>query len=127
MKCVAVTRDGNPCRASALRGKRKCALHGIRGLARALGQRGGSRRARAQNLGEQLLQMPAPTTMQDARLLLGESLRELRAGKLPPKIAHAVSTLAGVFLRAAELGDLELRVSALEGRSVRGEKNVRPN
>jgi hypothetical protein len=63
-----------------------------------------------------LLQLTPPQTAIDVRVLLGQSLAELRSGKLRPQLAHAISALAGSFLRAVFVGDLEARVGVLESR-----------
>jgi hypothetical protein len=123
MRCRATTKAGRQCRAAAIGRTRRCVMH-TRGLPERLGAQGGRNRNYRP---DDLLVMPAPATAADCRALLAQSLAELRQGKLSPKLAFAVASLAGVFLRATELGDLESRVAALEGRTFRGEQNVRPD
>src|SRR5262249_14460431 len=42
----------------------------------------------------------------DVTTLLATTINEVRQGKLDPKVANAVGYLAGVLLRALEVGDL---------------------
>ena len=50
----------------------------------------------------------------DLRDLLGQSIVEIRTGKLDPKLANSISYLGAGFLRAMELADLERRLADLE-------------
>jgi hypothetical protein len=61
-----------------------------------------------------LREFAAPKTAADLRGLLAESIVEIRAGKLDPRIATAVGYLGASFLRALEVSDVENRLDALE-------------
>jgi hypothetical protein len=50
------------------------------------------------------------------RKLLGVTIVEVRRAQIDPRAASAIASLASTFLKAAELGDLENRVRALEQR-----------
>lgn len=122
MKCEAKAASGKRCRANALRGARRCALHS--GRARELGRLGGSARPRFSV--SDLMQLCAPENAIDCRRLLGVSIAEVRTGKMTTGMAHAIGSLAAVFLKAVDLGDLETRVMRLEQLSE--ERNARkPN
>ena len=57
----------------------------------------------------------APKTATDLRELLAESIIEIRAGKLDPRVANALGYLGASYLRALEVSDVESRLDALEG------------
>ena len=78
-----------------------------------LGSRGGRRRTGYRQDG--LKEFAAPKTGADVRDLLAESIVELRAGKLDPKVANALGYLGTSLLRALEIADIEQRLGALEG------------
>jgi hypothetical protein len=112
MQCQHRKRDGKQCGAAALRSKTHCALHSEPGRAAALGSKGGRRRS-VYRPGD-LREFAAPQTAADLRDLLAESLIELRAGKLDPRVANALGYLGASYLRALEISDLESRLDALE-------------
>jgi hypothetical protein len=63
---------------------------------------------------EVLLQLAPPTTAVDVRILLGQSLAEVRAGKLNSQLAYAISSLTTAFLRALDFSEYEQRLVKLE-------------
>ncbi|MFZ0321592.1 MAG: hypothetical protein WAL56_20880 [Candidatus Sulfotelmatobacter sp.] len=65
---------------------------------------------------EDLRQFEAPKTAADLRDLLAESIVEIRAGKLDPKIANALGYIGVSYLRALEVSDVQERLAALETR-----------
>jgi hypothetical protein len=105
-------RDGSDCGARALTGKECCALHADPGKAAELGRKGGRRRAIYAP--DRLKDFAAPKDAADLRDLLAQSIIEMRAGMLDPKLANAISYLGMGFLRAVELADLEKRLADLE-------------
>jgi len=113
MQCEQKKRDGKQCGAPRLAGKKYCAIHAEPGRAAALGSRGDRRRA-AFSPGD-LREFAAPRTAADLRELLAESIIEIRAGKLDPRIANALGYLGASYLRALEVSDIEERLDALEG------------
>jgi len=123
MQCQAKAASGKRCRANALRGSRRCALHS--GRARELGRLGGSARPRF-SVGN-LMELLAPETAIDCRKLLGISIAEVRTQKMTTGMAHAIASLAGVFLKAADQGDLESRVQRLEQVSEERKHASKPN
>ena len=67
------------------------------GRAAELGSRGGRRRARFSP--DNLRLVPAPKTAADVRDLLAQSMVELRAGELDPRIASSICSLVAEFLK----------------------------
>jgi hypothetical protein len=96
-------------------------MHAEPGRAAALGSKGGRRRA-VYSPGE-LREFAAPKTAADLRELLAESIIEIRAGKLDPRIANALGYLGASYLRALEVSDIESRLDAL-GVTQRGEERA---
>jgi hypothetical protein len=105
MQCQKKKREGTRCGAHALAGKQYCALHSEPGRAAVLGTKGGRRRTVYSPEG--LKQFATPKTAAELRELLAESIIEIRAGKLDPKIANALGYLGASYLRALEMSDLE--------------------
>jgi hypothetical protein len=68
----------------------------------------------------------APKTAADLRDLLAQSIVEIRAGKLDPKLANSISYLGTGFLRALEISEIEPRIEALE-REVEAAKQAAVN
>lgn len=112
MRCQKPKRDGSQCKASALTGKKFCALHSDPNRAAELGSRGGRRRAAFSP--EDLKLLPAPKSAAEARDLLAQSMIELRAGQLDPRIATALGSLVPVFLTCLEMCTIEETVEPLE-------------
>jgi hypothetical protein len=113
MRCEATARTGERCKAAALAGGRKCSLHSNPDRARTMGKKGGAVR-RVTHPAEVLLQLSPPTSAVDVRVLLGQSLAEVRAGRLSPTLAYAISSLSTAFLKAIDVGDYEARLVQLE-------------
>jgi hypothetical protein len=78
-----------------------------------MGKKGGAVH-RVTHPAEVLLQLLPPTTAVDVRILLGQSLAEVRAGRLTPQLAYAISSLSTAFLKALDVGDFEARLENLE-------------
>jgi len=112
IRCQKTKRDGNTCKASALIGKKYCALHSDDGRAAELGSKGGRRRS-VYKPGD-LREFTAPKTASDLRDLLAESIVEIRAGKLDPRVGNALGYLGASYLRALEVSEIESRLDALE-------------
>src|SRR5260370_2260638 len=121
MQCTQKKRDGSRCKAMALAGQKHCALHAEPGRAAELGGKGGRRRAIYNP--DNLKDFAAPKTAADLRDLLAESIIEIRAGKLDPRVANALGYLGASYLRALEVADIESRLDALEAFQ-RGEQRV---
>jgi len=62
----------------------------------------------------------------DLRDLLAESIIEIRAGKLDPRVANALGYLGASYLRALEVSDVESRLDALEATLRAQERAILP-
>jgi hypothetical protein len=122
MQCQTKKRNGKQCRARALAEKQHCALHADPGRAKELGSKGGRRRTVYRP--DALKEFVAPKTAADVRDLLAESIIEIRAGKLDPKVANALGYLGTSLLRALEVADVERRLDLLARQSLREEDMV---
>jgi hypothetical protein len=122
MQCQHQKRDGKRCRAAALKLQTRCAIHAQPGRAAEIGSKGGRRRA--VYCSGDLKDFAAPKTAADLRELLAESIIEIRAGKLDPKLANALGYLGASYLRALEVSDVEDRLDALELTQRMQERNI---
>jgi general stress protein YciG len=111
-RCQATTKAGRRCAAPAVRGGNYCPFHADPSRAAELGRKGG-RRGTNFSL-ERLKQVPSPKNAADLRDLLAQSIVELRAGELEPRVANSISYLGSGFLRAIEIADVEARLQTLE-------------
>src|SRR5271169_5866871 len=125
MQCHNKKRDGKRCGAPALSGQARCAIHAEPGRAAQLGSKGGRRRA-VYRPGD-LKDFAAPRTAADLRELLAESIIEIRAGKLDPRVANALGYLGASYLRALEVSDVESRLGALEMAQLTQERAILPS
>lgn len=114
MQCEHKSEDGKRCGAAALKAKTRCSLHADPGRAAALGSKGGRGRRRSVFKAGDLREFAAPKSAADLRELVAESIIEIRAGKLDPRIANALGYLGGSYLRALEVSEIESRLDALE-------------
>jgi hypothetical protein len=103
MKCHAKNRAGRPCAAPVVRGTKLCVMHS--GRAAELGSKGGRRRAVLSP--DNLKELPVPETAAELRDMLAQSIVEVRAGKVDPKVANSISYMAASFLRAVEADGLK--------------------
>jgi len=116
LRCEAKTRDGTPCKARPNSGGAFCTFHDPqRAAAQAAGrQEGGRRRSQPR------LALPAELpdlTVADVRdvcPLLSDTINRVRKGFLDPRIANTIGYLAGVLIRAFEVGDIAERIARLE-------------
>jgi hypothetical protein len=58
-----------------------------------------------------------PQTAADLRDLLGQSIVEIQAGTLDPKLANSISYLGAGFMKALEVSDTARRLAALEEKA----------
>jgi hypothetical protein len=114
-RCLATTKDGNPCAAKPWRGD-YCRWHSpqLAAQRREWSRRGGasrSNKARARKglAGEAL-------TMPEVSGLLSRALRKVEAGTMEPGVATAMATLARALVATQEAGVVEERLAALEER-----------
>jgi len=107
-QCQATRKDGRPCTAFAVR-QGRCVGH----LPSAIEARrkGGRQRARIARLHSLV-----PTRLLTVYDALDDALKEVHGGKIDPRIATAMASLAGAMVRVLTAGELEERVRRLESR-----------
>lgn len=116
-RCAASCSGGGRCRGAPVAGSQYCSFHdpGRAGAVAAGRSAGGERRSRPRAV---VSASEADVEVRDAKgvcRLLSITINDVRKGRLDPKIANTVGYLAGVLVRAIEVGDLEERLAALEG------------
>jgi hypothetical protein len=123
-QCEAQTQAGTRCRGQALTGSAYCFAHDTaQAEARAEARRRGGRAAirGATVLPEDTPDLPL-ASVADVTALLGQSINEVRKGKIDPRVANAVGYLGNILLRALEGGELARQLEELR-REVEELKN----
>jgi hypothetical protein len=118
MQCNHRKRDGTRCRASAIADSGKCLFHDpARAAERAAGRKQGgiSRSKPAATLSPNTADLPLQSVA-DVVAALGQTINQVRTGKLAVNVGNCLGVLAGVLLKAIEGGDLEQRLAALEAK-----------
>jgi hypothetical protein len=110
--CTAKTKSGTPCKAHAVRGKNFCLLHLNPENAVNLGRRGGHRRAIYSP--DALTPFAAPTNVHQQAAILAQVQVEVHQGKLDPRVASTIGTLAGAYLNALEIIEFGSKLQQLE-------------
>jgi hypothetical protein len=110
VRCEATTKGGKRCTAWSLRGGRFCSMH-VEGRARLLGQLGGKARVFDPS---KLKVFGDARDAKGLKEVLARSISETRSGRMDPRAATAVSTLAATFLKAVDQGDLSDKIAKLE-------------
>jgi hypothetical protein len=112
MRCSSKRKDGQQCRAAALSGQPCCHFHSRPGRAAELGSKGGKRRAifRAENLKH----FAPATSAAELAAVVGQTLCDVRDGRLDAKTGNAVGCLAGCLLSVIKADSLETRMAAVE-------------
>ncbi len=113
VRCSAPTKAGNACPQFAMVGETRCALH-IPGNAQRFGQRGGARRAIFDP--SELTPFAAPTSAREQAAILAQLQVETHQGKIDPKVASTISTIANAYLSALELVEFSEQLKELEER-----------
>jgi len=112
--CRHVKEDGMPCRAKTRPGVDYCFFHDPdRAEERAAAREAGGRARKAAVLPEDTPRRPVKTAG-DVIDLLSETINQVRTGALDPRVGNCVGYLSGIVLKAAEQGELEERLAALE-------------
>lgn len=110
--CSATTKQGTPCRAPAAASSPYCALHGNPGRAAELGRLGGRKNRHYVETAD--VAFTPPSTPEEVKNILAQTMVEVRAGKLHPQIGHTITYVAGALMKAIEGTDLQHRVARLE-------------
>ena len=112
MRCSSQRRDGERCKANAINGQQCCFLHSSPGKASELGRTGGARR-RVYDL-SRLKHFPPAKNATDLVAVAGQTLVDVRSGKIDVKVANAIAGLAGVMMKLLEASTFEERLTRLE-------------
>ncbi|MFC1950981.1 hypothetical protein ACFLXN_01050 [Chloroflexota bacterium] len=108
--CKANRADGRPCQARAIK-KGFCFAHSpeLADKAREARILGGKNKAKSKRLEKMM-----PTRLSPILETLEDTMTEVRGGRLAPKTATAMATLANAIVRVLTAGELEQRVRDLE-------------
>jgi len=98
-RCQGVTRNGTACTAWAMEGG-LCYFHANPDKAAELGRNGGRHRKHTYEQGTKDIAPPASAA--DVKRMLAETMAEVKAGKMDPKVASTVAYIATVLLLAYE-------------------------
>ena len=110
--CSAKTKRGTECKASRIFNSRFCAFHSDPTRAAELGRAGG--RKNRHYLETEEVNIAPPSTPEDVKNLLAQAMADVRALKLDPRTAGALTYMAGALLKALESTDLQQRITRLE-------------
>src|SRR3954447_11631971 len=108
--CQGTRRDGSPCQAAGLLDGWCWAHHPDRAAERQAAREKGGRAKSAAARAEKLV----PAVLRPVLDTLLTSIEEVKAGTLDPRVAGALSSLAGAVIRVYQVGTLEERIGALE-------------
>ncbi len=111
-RCTEIRKDGTPCTAFAVRDG-LCVGHLPESKeARRKGGLSSSKQARLAKL--------VPARLQPIFHLLEKAMTEVHDGKLDPKQAQAMASLAGAMVRVLTAGEMETRLRDVEGALKKG-------
>ena len=111
-RCQAKTKAGRPCAAPAIRGSAYCALHSDPNRAAELGRKGGARNRKVYD--GDVGTVSVPESAGDVRRMLAETMADIRAGRMDPKLGSTLGYLGIALLRALEVAEIEQRLKRLE-------------
>lgn len=123
--CKATRRDGEPCKAQAGEGSDFCFFHdpARRDAARQVQKRGGQTGKAAtlaptdlkpwRGVAGEVTVLRSPS-LPDLVNLLGDTIDDVRVGRLDPRVANSVGYLAGIILKALQFEAFEERLAAIE-------------
>lgn len=123
--CKATRRDGEPCKAQAGEGSDFCFFHDpARATEARQVQKRGGQTGKAATLDTTAMKpwrgqagevtvLRSPS-VPDLVNLLGDTIDDVRVGRLDPKVANSVGYLAGIILKALQFEAFEERLTAIE-------------
>jgi len=115
MQCAAMTRDGRPCSAPARTGGQFCFMHDPSlGAARAEARKRGGRRQRVEHAGDPGKLPARVRSLEDVLAVLDYALLEALPLENSIQRGRLIVAIAGAFIEAIKIGELESRLSAIE-------------
>ena len=119
-KCQAKTKAGRQCAAPAVRGTALCALHADPDRAAELGRKGGTRNRKVYDADARTVSVPE--SARDVKQMLAETMADIRAGRMDPKLGSTLGYLGTALLRAFEVAEFEQRLERLEQKNELGKQ-----
>jgi hypothetical protein len=110
--CRAKTKAGRQCAAPAVRGGAFCSLHADPARAAALGRKGGARNRKV--YAGDVHDVSVPESARDVKRMLAETMADIRAERMDPKLGSTLGYLGISLLRAFEVAEFEQRLERLE-------------
>ena len=111
VQCKATTSSGAPCKAKPHKDG-LCFFHSDPKKAAELGRKGGRRNRHTYET--PLQPVVAPESAGDVKRMLAETMADIRAGRIDPKLESILGYVGMSLLRAFELADFEQRLERLE-------------
>jgi len=111
-QCNAKTKSGNDCRAAVVVGANFCASHGDPNRAVEVGRIGGRRNRHYVETEE--VTMAPPSTPEEVKAVLAKAMVDVRTRRLDPRIAHTLTYMSSVLLRAIDSTEVEQRLARVE-------------
>ena len=112
-QCKATTSSGGRCKAKPHKDG-LCFFHSDPKKAAELGRKGGRRNRHTYET--PLQPVAVPESAGDVKRILAETMAEIRAGRMDPKLGSTLGYLGMGLLRAFEVADFEQRLERLEER-----------
>ena len=113
-QCKATTSSGARCKAKP----HKCGLcffHSDPKKAAELGRKGGRRNRHTYEAAPE--HVAVPESAGDVKRMLAETMADIRAGRMDPKLGSTLGYLGTALLRAFEVADFEERLEKLEHKN----------
>jgi general stress protein YciG len=111
-RCKAKTKAGGPCAAPARNNSALCAFHSDPNRAAELGRKGGARNRKVYP--GDVREVSVPESAADVKRMLAETMADIRARKMDPKLGSTLGYLGISLLRAFEVAEFEQRLERLE-------------
>src|SRR5208283_3983703 len=110
-QCKATTSSGARCKAKPHKDG-LCFFHSDPKKAAELGRKGGRRNRHTYETPPQ--PVAAPESAGDVKRMIAESMAEVRAGKMDPKLGTTLAYIGTSLLKAIEMADIDHRLERLE-------------
>jgi len=110
-QCKATRSSGEPCKAKPHKGG-LCFFHFDPKKAAELGREGGRRNRHTSD--EPMQPVAAPESAGDVKRMLAESMAEVRARRMDPKLGTTLAYMGVSLLKAIEVADIDVRLKKLE-------------